>query len=332
MKPMLVNPSLFEAQDFLDLNSLAEWTAGALSKAQPTLGSPTSATRLKAVNRLNGLISDSQRTRGSCEVDSISIISDDLTLFGQSFIDFWPVQQTTLLDRSAMQFEDYRSHDLRDAGLKLSRSKANEAKYKAVIGQGTRDICKSEANETTKTSEVYDQAAIEIGRLRADISKVKIDRGYSAGKDQLVDSGEDKLQEEQLGKGGCLKQIETDLTREQRRLQRISRKLFAVPSDNQSAKSGGLQLQRAGIGVQRARELARSSTAKTQLTNAKAIRVIEETQRQNLHFIASMPKLAASASTSKLPTSLSSRHSDLSSFPLESPKDTNKKAQRGNVE
>jgi hypothetical protein len=231
-----------------------------------------------------------------------------------------------------MQFEDYRSHDLRDAGLKLSRSKANEAKYKADIGQGTKEFCKFEANETTKTSEVYDQAATEIGKLRADISKVKIDRVHSTGKDQLVDSREEKLQEEQLSKRDCLKQMESHLTREQRRLQRISRKLFAVPSENQSAISGGLQLHRAGIGVQSARQLARSSTAKTQLTNAKAIRVIEETQRQNLHFIATMPKLAASASTSKLTTSLSSRHTDLSSFPCEIPTDTNKKAQRGNVE
>jgi hypothetical protein len=108
-------------------------------------------------------------------VDCISVIRDELTLFEQSFIDFG--QQTTLLDRSAMQFEDYRSHDLRDVWERMSRSKAIEAKYKADVE--TKELCKSEAY--AETSEVYDY--IEIGTLRDDITKGMIVWAHSKVKD-----------------------------------------------------------------------------------------------------------------------------------------------------
>jgi hypothetical protein len=69
IKSKLVNSSLLKAQGFLDNDEQAKWTTVALSKAQPPLGNLPSASRLKAVSRLNGLISDSQRTRVFCEVD-----------------------------------------------------------------------------------------------------------------------------------------------------------------------------------------------------------------------------------------------------------------------
>eukprot|EP00359_Climacostomum_virens_P001167 CAMPEP_0204897852 /NCGR_PEP_ID=MMETSP1397-20131031/958_1 /ASSEMBLY_ACC=CAM_ASM_000891 /TAXON_ID=49980 /ORGANISM="Climacostomum Climacostomum virens, Strain Stock W-24" /LENGTH=414 /DNA_ID=CAMNT_0052065629 /DNA_START=1513 /DNA_END=2757 /DNA_ORIENTATION=+ len=146
--------------------------------------------KLALCSKLNGLTNTcklSRIERSLCQAEALSDISDELTIFNESFLDLEAAHSSLQAERATMQLEDYRAHEMRDEEQMISYDQFVEGSFRltgTTIFHGLGSQTLAEAH-TTCISYDFDEVNHERCRLERDFEDLstKFDSLKSNGTD-----------------------------------------------------------------------------------------------------------------------------------------------------